>query len=130
MPGRAAAVRSGAQLQSSVEGLAQGVGLRVKSQVHVGRRLWGAERCIDVVLTHPDSTRSLGVECKYQGGPGTAEEKIPATIQDIAAWPIPGIVVFEGDGFSANMRSYLHSTGKAVGFGDLESWLRLYFGLP
>ncbi|HEY3381709.1 MAG TPA: hypothetical protein VGK32_08070 [Vicinamibacterales bacterium] len=58
------------------------------------------------------------------------EEKIPSTILDINAWPIPGILVFAGEGFSAQMRSYLYSTGKAVGFEDLEAWLRLFFGLP
>ena len=61
------------------------------------------------------------------GRVGTAEEKIPALIQDISAWPIPGLVVFGGDGFSTNTRSYLHSMGKAVAFEDLESWLRLFF---
>ena len=59
-------------------------------------------------------TRAWGIECKWQGVGGSAEEKIPATIQDIAAWPIPGLVVFAGQGFSSNMTSYLHSTGKAV----------------
>ena len=39
------------------------------------------------------------------------------------------LVVFSGTGFSVNMRSYLHSTGKAVGLEDLEAWLRLFFGL-
>jgi hypothetical protein len=73
--------------------------------------------------------RSLGIECKWQGGSGSAEEKIPATIQDIAAWPTPGLVVFHGDGFSPNMRSFLHASGKAVTFGDLGDWLKLYFGL-
>ncbi|MCY4027141.1 MAG: hypothetical protein OXH75_12630 [Acidobacteria bacterium] len=70
------------------------------------------------------------LECKFQGTGGSAEEKIPATIQDIAAWPIPGLVVFEGSGFSANMRAYLHSTGKAVAYEDLRGWLTLFFGLP
>jgi len=84
---------------------------------------------IDLVLTEPGQRKSLGIECKFQGGPGTAEEKIPATIADIAAWPIAGLVVFEGIGFTANMRSYLVSTGRAVEFSDLESWLRLFFGL-
>ena len=28
------------------------------------------------------------------------------------------------------MRSYLHSTGKAVTYEDLEFWLRLFFGFP
>jgi hypothetical protein len=71
----------------------------------------------------------LGIECKYQGSTGTAEEKIPTTLQDIAAWPIPGIVVFDGEGFSPNMRSFLIASGKAVAFEDLEPWLRLFFGM-
>jgi hypothetical protein len=71
----------------------------------------------------------LGIECKYQATTGTAEEKIPTTIQDISAWPIPGIVVFEGKGFSPFMRSFLVASGKAVEFEDLEAWLRLFFGL-
>lgn len=57
--------------------------------------------------------------------PAIAEE----TISDIAYWPIPGIVVIDGDAFSLNMRGYLMSTGKVVWFDDLEDWLRLYFGL-
>ena len=129
MAGKQEAVASGAQLQAEVVALGEQLGLSVRTEVRVGRRLWGAKRRIDVVMTLPVAQLSLGVECKYQGGGGSAEEKIPATIQDIAAWPIKGIVVFGGDGFSANMRSYLHSTGKAVSIEDLESWLRLFFGL-
>lgn len=121
---------SGSNLEREVAFLAERLGLRVGRQIRVGRRLWGAERRIDLVLRHTDSGRSLGVECKYQGGAGSAEEKIPATIQDIAAWPIPGIVVFAGGGFSDNMRAYLHSTGKAVAYEDLRGWLTLFFGLP
>ncbi len=130
MPGGRDAVTSGADLERAVAALAQTLGLQVRTQVRVARRLWGAERRIDLVLRHPDSDRSLGIECKYQGTGGSAEEKIPATIQDIAAWPIPGIVVFDGAGFSANMRAYLHSTGKAVAYEDLHGWLTLFFGLP
>jgi len=129
MPGGAAAVASGADLEREVVSLAARIGLAVRRQVKVGRRLWGAERSIDVVISRPASNQSLGIECKWQGVGGSAEEKIPATIQDIAAWPIPGLVVFAGQGFSTNMTSYLHSTGKAVSFEDLEGWLRLFFGL-
>ena len=71
----------------------------------------------------------LGVECKFQGTTGTAEEKIPAIVGDIDAWPIRGIVVISGKGFSPNMRYFLISSGKAVDVEDLEDWLRLYFGL-
>jgi len=129
MPGGRIALRNAAELQRAVVEIATRLGLDVREEVRVGRRLWGSERNIDVVVTHRESRRSLGLECKYQGVGGSAEEKIPATISDIAAWPIPGLVVFSGEGFSANMRSYLHSTGKAVELEDLEPWVRLHFGL-
>jgi hypothetical protein len=77
-----------------------------------------------------DTLKTLGIECKYQGGGGSVEEKVPATIQDIAAWPIPGLVVFNGDGFSANMVAFFHATGKAVALDELKPWLKLFFGLP
>ncbi|MBN1606803.1 MAG: hypothetical protein JW940_09220 [Polyangiaceae bacterium] len=129
MAGGAAAVTSGDALCKEVVRLAQGLGLLAREQYRCARRIWGAERFIDVVLTHPESRRRLGIECKYQGRPGSAEEKIPATIQDISAWPIPGLVVFSGVGFSANIRSFLISSGRAVDLVDLDAWLRLFFGL-
>jgi PD-(D/E)XK nuclease superfamily protein len=130
MPGMATAVRNGDELVTRVLELAAELGLAARTQVRVARRIWGAVRRIDVVLTQTETRRTLGLECKYQGSQGTAEEKIPSTIQDIAAWPIPGIVVFSGEGFSPNMMSFLISTGKAVEFEDLRAWLALYFGLP
>jgi len=130
MPGRATAVKNGDELVTDVVALAVELGLKARTQVRVARRIWGAVRRIDVVLTHTETRRTLGVECKFQGSQGTAEEKIPSTIQDIAAWPIPGIVVFAGEGFSPNMVAFLISTGKAVEFEDLRAWLSLYFGLP
>ena len=130
MPGRALAVTSGDELVKRVSELGRGLGLESKEQVRVARRIWGAVRKIDVVLIHPQTRKTLGVECKYQGVVGTAEEKIPSTIRDIDAWPIPGLVVFAGAGFTENMRSYLISTGKAVEFDELQPWLCLFFGLP
>ena len=129
MPNGQDAVTSGADLEGAVATVACTVGLQVRTQVCVARWLWGAERRSDLVLNHGRSGHSLGIECKFQGTGGSAEEKIPATIQDIAAWPIPGIVVFEGAGFSTNMRTYLHSTGMAVAYEDLHGWLVLFFGL-
>jgi hypothetical protein len=129
MPGRSQAVASGDGLVKQVVQLAHDLELDAREQVKVGKRLWGADRRIDVVLTHPESRKRLGLECKFQGVSGTAEEKIPTTIQDIAAWPIPGIVVFTGEGFSPYMRSFLIASGRAVELDDLEAWLRLFFGL-
>lgn len=130
MAGTATAVASGRQLVDAVAGLARHLGLETRQEFRVGRRIWGAERRIDIILAKPDSERRLGVECKYQGVSGSAEEKIPTTIQDIAAWPIPGLLVFDGNGFSPNMRTFLISSGKAMEFEELEPWLRLFFGLP
>ncbi len=129
MPGRSKAVASGRELSEKVAALGRGLGLDVETEVSVGRRVWGARRRIDVVLKHPETRVSLGIECKFQGGRGSAEEKIPATIEDIRAWPIRGIVVYSGDGFTSNMCSYLLSTGMAVELCDLIKWLELYFGL-
>jgi len=130
MAGKATAVQNGDELVQAVVRLASELQLEVRTQVRVARRIWGAVRRIDVVLTQTQTRRTLGLECKFQGVQGTAEEKIPSTIQDISAWPIPGLVVFSGDGFSPNMIAFLLSTGKAVELDDLKAWLALYFGLP
>lgn len=130
MAGKALAVSNGEQLANAVVLQAHELGLEAHEQVRVARRIWGAIRHIDVVLTHPLTRKTLGIECKFQAVPGTAEEKIPSIINDIAAWPIPGLVVFDGEGFTANMRLFLISTGKAVEFAELKPWLCLFFGLP
>ena len=130
MAGKGLAVFNGDDLVKAVAELAQNLGLESRQQVRVARRIWGAIRHIDVVLTHPQTRKTLGIECKFQAVTGTAEEKIPAIINDIAAWPIPGLVVFAGDGFTENMKLFLISTGKAVEFPELVPWLRLFFGLP
>jgi hypothetical protein len=129
MAGLETAVTNGQQLVQVIVELGTSLGLEVAEQVRVGRRLWGAVRKIDVVLIHPDTRKTLGIECKCQAVPGTAEEKIPSTIQDIGAWPIPGIVVFAGPGFSDNVRNYLIASGKAVALEDVRPWLSLFFGL-
>lgn len=129
MPGRAKATSSGRALEGRVVNLAEKLGLRADRRVRVGKRLWGRAREIDVVVRQEETRKLLGIECKSQDTPGSAEEKIPSVIQDIGAWPIRGIVVFEGKGFSPEMRVYLLGTGKAVELEDLEAWLRLFFGL-
>jgi hypothetical protein len=129
MAGKATAYRAGDKLAKQVVHTAAGLGLIAREQFKCGRRIWGAERRIDVILTEPESRKRLGVECKAQDSPGTAEEKIVATIQDMDAWPIAGLLVFSGPGFSEKMKSFMIASGKAVDFEDLEPWLRLFFGL-
>lgn len=129
MPGKAKAVKSGNDLRDRVADLGSTLGLEVETEVSVGRRIWGAKRKIDVVMKHPDTRLSLGVECKFQETRGSAEEKIGTTLQDIKFWPIRGLVVYSGAGFSKNMQAYLVSTGMAIEFSEVRPWLKLYFGL-
>jgi hypothetical protein len=130
MAGKGTAVKSGNELKRIVAEIGESLGLDAKLEVKVGRRIWGAVRHIDVVLTDPMTRQRIGLECKYQERTGTTEEKIQATLEDIRAWPIKGLVVIAGSGFSQNMRGYLISTGNVVDIADLSDWLRLYFGLP
>jgi len=129
MTGGSVAVNGGRELQDAVVALGERLGLEAAVEVKVGRRVWGAKRHIDVVLSHPASRLRLGIECKFQKDAGTAEEKIAATIEDIKAWPIKGIIVIAGPGFSENMRGYLLSSGIVLDFEDLEDWLKLFFAL-
>jgi len=130
MAGKGLAVANGDELVQAVVQMATELALESRQQVRVARRIWGAIRHIDVVLTHAQTRKTLGIECKFQSVTGTAEEKIPAVVNDIAAWPIPGLIVFAGAGFTANMKLFLISTGKAVEFAELKPWLCLFFGLP
>ena len=120
---------NGRELVAACVAVGGSLNLEVRTEVYVGRRIWGPRRRIDIVMTERELRRSIGIECKFQGRRGTAEEKIPATIEDIRAWPIDGIVCFTGPGFSEHMRSFLIASGKAIELADLETWLRLYFVL-
>jgi len=123
-------ILKGPHLEKACADIAEGLGLTVRRQVKVGRRVYGPVRHIDLVVTDPTTRKSLGIECKLQVSQGTAEEKIPSTFEDIGAWPIPGLVCFTGRGFSPHIVAYMYASGKAVEVDDLEDWLRLYFVLP
>jgi len=123
-------IKTGQQLERAVTKLAKALGLEARSQVAMGKRIWGRGRRVDVILRHPDTGQRLGIECKFQKVGGTAEEKIPLTITDIEAWPIRGLVVVHGEGFSPDFRAFIRSTGKVVEFEDLANWLGFFFDLP
>ena len=123
-------IRTGAQLEHAVADLGRALGLEVRTQVRIGRRVWGRRRHIDVVLRSPELRTRLGIECKYQGVSGTAEEKIPATMEDMESWPFRGLVVFHGSGFSQSFPAYIRGKGRAIEFEELADWLVEFFDLP
>ena len=123
-------INSGADLEHAVVRVGAALGLEVETQVVMGDRIWGPRRHVDVVLSKPDSERIIGIECKYQRVAGTVEEKIPLTVEDINDWPIRGIVVVHGEGFSRDFVPFLRGRGRIVEFKRLAEWLRFYFRLP
>lgn len=83
-------------------------GLVLYREVSLGKSIIGKNRRIDVFAVHKESAKTLAIECKYQGTPGTADEKIPYTLDDLRAMHIPAFVVYAGEGFSAGV---LHMLG-------------------
>ena len=118
---------TGNEFRDSVAHLAQSLALGVTLEHPLGQRLWGANRVIDLYISHSPSRRQLGIECKIQSNRGSAEQKLIATLEDIKLWPIPGIIVYDGHGFSPHFESYLRSTRSAIPFENLDPWLRNFF---
>jgi hypothetical protein len=80
-------------------------GLVVYLEVNLGKTVIGKDRQIDVFVHRPIDQRAIAIECKYQGVTGTADEKIPYALQDLAALWVPGCLVYAGQGWS---RGVLH----------------------
>ena len=86
----------------------------VRQQVDLGTSIIGKRRKLDILVVHPPSGKALGLECKYQGVSGTADEKIPYALGDVAAMRIPGCVVYAGGGFSPGVLHMLKSSEDAA----------------
>lgn len=81
-------------------------GLVVYTEVALGKTIIGKDRQIDVFVVRPTDQRAIAIECKYQDVPGTADEKIPYALADLAALWLPGCLVYAGGGWS---RGVLHT---------------------
>jgi hypothetical protein len=123
-----ASVGTGVAFESQVEAVIQALNLSYLRQVRMGVSILGRRRIADF-LVYDASGKSLGIECKFQQGPGSAEDKLVHTITDLDSRPVKHILVFGGKGFSRNIRGYLLSTGKALELGELRNYLVFYFGL-
>lgn len=86
-----------------------GRGLKIYREVSLGKSIIGKNRKLDILAVHEESSRALGIECKYQATPGTVDEKIPYTLADLEAMHLPAFVAYAGDGFSVGVRHMLES---------------------
>ena len=89
-------------------------GLQVYTEVSLGKTIIGKNRRLDILILRKSDQRSLGLECKFQQGSGTTDEKIPYALQDLAAMWIPGCLVYAGDGWSKGVLHTLEGSRLAV----------------
>jgi len=89
-------------------------GIKVYEEVNIGTSIIGKQRRVDLFVLHPSSERALALECKYQDVSGTADEKIPYTLQDLAALRMPSAVVYAGIGFSEGVLHLLQASELAA----------------
>lgn len=75
-------------------------GLRVYTEVSLGKTVIGKNRRVDIFALRTSDQRVLAIECKYQRSQGTADEKIPYALQDLEALWVPGCLVYAGEGWS------------------------------
>lgn len=91
-----------------------GRGIYVRREVDLGMSVIGKRRRVDLLLVEETTAKGVVIECKFQGGGGTADEKIPYAIEDLRALPIPGILVYGGPGFSTGVIHMLQACDIAV----------------
>jgi hypothetical protein len=82
-------------------------GLTVYREVPFGKTIIGKNRRIDIVLIEESSRTAMAIECKYQDSLGTADEKIPYALEDVAKIGMPVCLTYAGAGFSEGIRHML-----------------------
>ncbi len=85
-------------------------GLSVYREVNMGKSIIGKNRRVDVLVINDEQNKAVALECKYQSVPGTADEKIPYTIQDSNAMQMDAFVVYGGEGFSKGIFHMLEAS--------------------
>ncbi len=89
-------------------------GLVVYREISLGKTIIGKDRQIDVFVVRPADQRAIAIECKYQDVQGTADEKIPYALDDLAALWIPGCLVYAGRGWSKGVLHQLEGSRLAA----------------
>ncbi len=89
-------------------------GLVVYREVSLGKTIIGKDRQIDVFVVRPSDQKTIAIECKYQDSQGTADEKIPYALDDLAALWVPGCLVYAGRGWSVGVLHQLEASRLAA----------------
>ncbi|GAA4357949.1 PD-(D/E)XK nuclease superfamily protein [Kangiella marina] len=89
-------------------------GLTVYREVPIGKSIIGKNRRVDILLVDEAQNKAISIECKFQTINGTAEEKIPYTLNDIRAMQMDAYISYGGDGFSKGVKHMLEASELAV----------------
>jgi hypothetical protein len=89
-------------------------GIKVYREIRVGKSIIGKNRCIDVFCLCETSNKAFAIECKFQDSEGTVDEKIPYTLEDLAAMPMAGCIAYAGKGFSSGVLHMLRASTQAA----------------
>jgi hypothetical protein len=84
----------------------------VYREVNVGKSIIGKNRRIDVFCVC--EREAFAIECKFQDSPGTVDEKIPYTLDDLEALPMAGCVAYAGQGMSDGVLHMLRGAPHAA----------------
>lgn len=81
------------------------------TQIYIGDSIYGRPLKVDFMLYHPEKhPNKLIIECKWQQGPGTTDEKYPYNVLNIReVYPCPAIILLDGAGFRSGAGAWLRA---------------------
>lgn len=82
-------------------------GITIYREVPLGKTIIGKNRRIDILVIEESTRTAMAIECKYQDSLGTADEKIPYALADLAQLGMPVCLVYAGEGFSQGIQHML-----------------------
>lgn len=80
-------------------------------QIYIGNSIYGRPLKVDFMLYHPEKyPNKLIIECKWQQGKGTTDEKYPYNVQNIRdMYPCPAVILLDGAGFRSGAGAWLRA---------------------
>jgi hypothetical protein len=105
------------------------LGLDYRRRLTVGKTIYGKDREVDVLFRDARNGNRLAVEAKYQRVAGTADEKLPYAMLNLATLPLPGVIVYGGGGFHQGALHWLCANSRATDISRLGDWLTVFFAL-
>jgi hypothetical protein len=84
-------------------------GIEVFTEVKIGKSIIGKNRTVDLLVLLDGRTKAVAFECKLQLVSGTADEKIPYTLNDAESMQMDKYVVYAGTGWSKGVRHMLEA---------------------